>query len=816
MAPVPVVALVRVLAPVLVMVLLFALVTPAGAVAPPRAGSHRDPAPLLQRWPTPRPGQVPRAAAALARRAAASGDRDAAGAAEAGGAPDASGSSKSLGAAPVSGRHVLPVLPGGFADRAGAVSTGDLQHRFTGLPSVYRYFEAASGGRLAVIGEVQGWVRAPGSAQGYAGDHNGLDLWDWQHNAGWFVHDVVAAADAAGLDWGRWDNDGPDGVPNSGDDDGVVDCVVVLHAGPGGECGTTDLWSHAFFLAGWGYGAYTTRTPAAGGGFIAVDDYVLAPAQACDGGPVDIGVICHEYGHVLGLPDLYDTGGGRAGIGGWGLMGTGSWGGDGQSPDQPTLPCAWSRAELGWCEVVDVVEDGPLAVPATTVEDRVYAVRDTSLADGEVFLLEHRRRAGMDASLPGEGLLVWHVDHGVIAAGRAQNTVNAGAILGVALEQADGRDHLALATGGNRGDGADPWPGTAGRDRFSAATWPASDANAGAETAVALSAIGPLAAALTEPLTLQASIGVAELDRIPPAVTVLAPMWGEVWTYGDVQTVRWEATDAGGVAAVDLHLSRDGGATYAQTLATALANTGSWSGSLRGGPGEDLRLRVTAHDATGNAGQAVSEPFALRDLYPPGVVLAGAPLAGESVVPGQRLPLSWQAADNVGVDGVSVELSCDGGVSWQETGIGATDAVGSADWMVPDATCPRAVLRARARDAAGNVGEDRSPEFRVEGGTTTAVPDAGRLALGPCVPNPFNPRAVIAYTLPSAGSVTVSVHDARGRRLAVLVQGSRPAGRHEAVWNGRDRSGRDLPSGVYWVRAQGPGGAAVLRVTLVR
>jgi len=289
-----------------------------------------------------------------------------------------------------------------------------------------------------------------------------------------------------------------------------------------------------------------------------------------------------------------------------------------------------------------------------------------------------------------------------------------------------------------------------------------------------------------------------------------------VWTHGDVQTVRWQATDAGGVATVDLHLSRDGGESFAQAMATGLANTGTWSGTLRGGPGEDLRLRVTAHDAVGNAGVVVSEAFALRDLYPPAVVLSGVPLAGESLVAGQGLTLSWQAADNVGVVDVSIELSCDGGVSWQAAGIGGPDAAGTAGWAAPDAHCPRAVLRAVARDAAGNRGEDRSMEFRVVGGTTTSVPDAGRLALGPCVPNPFNPRAVIAYTLPSAGPVTVSVHDARGRRLAVLDGGHRPAGRHEVAWEGRDRAGRELPSGVYWVRAQGPGGGAVLAVTLVR
>ena len=77
-----------------------------------------------------------------------------------------------------------------------------------------------------------------------------------------------------------------------------------------------------------------------------------------------VGSMCHEYGHVLGLPDLYDTDFLRTpnnppeedsgGIGNWGLMGWGAlgWNGD----DGPNSFCAWSRMRLGWSEVIDVVD----------------------------------------------------------------------------------------------------------------------------------------------------------------------------------------------------------------------------------------------------------------------------------------------------------------------------------------------------------------------------------------------------------------------------------------------------------------------------
>src|SRR5262249_59706875 len=61
------------------------------------------------------------------------------------------------------------------------------------------------------------------------------------------------------------------------------------------------------------------------------------------------GVLCHEFGHLLGLPELYAPGGAKhEGIGVWGLMGQGTWLGRG---DQPPHPEAWAKAHLGWVDV---------------------------------------------------------------------------------------------------------------------------------------------------------------------------------------------------------------------------------------------------------------------------------------------------------------------------------------------------------------------------------------------------------------------------------------------------------------------------------
>lgn len=83
-------------------------------------------------------------------------------------------------------------------------------------------------------------------------------------------------------------------------------------------------------------------------------------------------------------------------------------------------------------------------------------------------------------------------------------------------------------------------------------------------------------------------------------------------------------------------------------------------------------------------------------------------------------------------------------------------------------------------------------------------------------PNPFNPATTIAFTLESAGRVNLTVHDLAGRRVRTLVAQDLPAGRHDAVWDGRDDGGRALGSGVYLYRLVSAAGSASGRMTLVK
>ncbi len=97
---------------------------------------------------------------------------------------------------------------------------------------------------------------------------------------------------------------------------------------------------------------------------------------------------------------------------------------------------------------------------------------------------------------------------------------------------------------------------------------------------------------------------------------------------------------------------------------------------------------------------------------------------------------------------------------------------------------------------------------------TTGGPQA--MILAGAVPNPFNPRTEIRYTLPGAGPVTLRVHDVRGRLVRELVAGSQAAGPHLVLWDGRDSGGRAVASGTYYARLVFAGRSRVTAMTLVR
>ena len=129
-------------------------------------------------------------------------------------------------------------------------------------------------------------------------------------------------------------------------------------------------------------------------------------------------------------------------------------------------------------------------------------------------------------------------------------------------------------------------------------------------------------------------------------------------------------------------------------------------------------------------------------------------------------------------------------------------------------------LEAQAPEGDGDADIERG-EYAVvrlaEVGVPEGAPTGGSEAvLFPCVPNPTLGPTSIRFSLPSACPVTLSVYDLSGRLVAQDGPHLIPAGEHEIAWDGRDREGRDLPSGIYFVRLRTPLARLGRKLVLVR
>ena len=155
--------------------------------------------------------------------------------------------------------------------------------------------------------------------------------------------------------------------------------------------------------------------------------------------------------------------------------------------------------------------------------------------------------------------------------------------------------------------------------------------------------------------------GSAPPDTTPPQVAVVSPDGGETWKAGSTHLISWSATDDVGVTSVDLAYSTDGGATFPNAIATGIANSGSHAWQVPNTPTADGRVRVTAHDAMGNAGADSSHADWTIDRW----LITASAGAGGAIVPSGPVPVveganqhfSIAAADGYQVGALTVDGS---------------------------------------------------------------------------------------------------------------------------------------------------------------
>ena len=196
-----------------------------------------------------------------------------------------------------------------------------------------QYYEEQSGGSYTVDGTVTKWLTVPGKAADYGADAPG----GGHDNKGPkgprdLVKDALKAAVDSGIDlseFDQFDQYDVNGDGNKNQPDGLIDHLMIIHAGVGqeaggGKLGDDAIWSHRWTVGPKPFPIEGTQAKVPyWGGKMAAFDYTIEPEDGA------VGVFAHEYGHDLGLPDEYDTqySGQGEPIEAWSIMSGGSWAG---------------------------------------------------------------------------------------------------------------------------------------------------------------------------------------------------------------------------------------------------------------------------------------------------------------------------------------------------------------------------------------------------------------------------------------------------------------------------------------------------------
>ena len=287
------------------------------------------------------------------------------------------------------------------------------------------YFIAQSMGQFTPHFDVVGPVKLPRIMQYYgANNSQGND-----RNAGQMISDACKLAhDSLGIDFSQYDYN----------DDGEVDFVYVIYAGYAESYGASSntIWPHAANLTDMGVSCYLKGK------------HVQRYACSCElkystGTQLEgIGTFCHEFGHVLGLPDMYNTyQQNRIQLGSWDIMDVGTYNNESRTPPAYS---AFERYSLGWLDFIDI------DTPADTMELLELTQNNTAYRivtpgnPNEYFTLENRQQIGWDRYLPGGGLMIIHVNYDKSAWN--MNAVNSGINPRYDLVEADGRQGQNLPT----------------------------------------------------------------------------------------------------------------------------------------------------------------------------------------------------------------------------------------------------------------------------------------------------------------------------------------------------------------------------------
>jgi M6 family metalloprotease-like protein len=742
-------------------------------------------------------------------------------------------------------KHVL-ILCVKFSDLAATETSVSFQNMVnddnwkSGIGGMSKYYKEVSYDAVSVQADYKDWITASHVSTYYA--YSNPNYWTRIQE---LVSQCVDSAEAKGVDFSLYDNDG----------DGSVDGLFIVHAGIGAEEGgqTQYIWSHSSSL-----GASYSRTY---DGKV-VSQYIIMP-EKYGSNHVDIGVFCHEYGHMLGLPDLYDTDGGTngasEGVGNWCLMAGGSWGGNGSTPERPSHMSAYCKELMGYTTPTVVPSSQGLSIPQAETHAFAYKIWMDPNRSDEYMLIENRQKTGFDLNLPNSGLLMYHIDRNLADIWPASNSINVtNTHLGVKVYEADGLEQLA--GGSNRGDAGDPYPGSTNKTSLTSSTTPNSKLWNTNASGIEINSISSSSATMTATAVIPTYVGY-NLQFYRKVTGYSYGTSGSNVGYGMVKCVPGVTGRLRGLR-VFSYANRFTTVTAAAfaaftggVLSTQVGN--SVSGAS---PGIDSYIQLNFSpeiDVTQNVPiyvrlyfQVATGGYAVPiDITPPATGNSYYSSAGASFtnLPAYDIPVRAIFLDNaavpiqlasfsasVGGPGVTLnwwtasEVNNFGFEMEKDTvrehqafavipgsfipGHGTTVEPHAYSLIDSNVAPGKWVYRLRQIDLDGAIHEC---EPLVVDLTTTGVdrePAAPTTyALYQNYPNPFNPTTVIRFQLPVASEVKLVVYDLLGRPVATLVHGNMGSGYHEATFDAGA-----LSSGTYLCRIEAASGTDSKHFTQTR
>ncbi len=504
---------------------------------------------------------------------------------------------KSAKAFPTTGNRKLVCILIGFTDKAFTKTQAEFNNLFNQVGyttggatgSVKDFYTENSWGQFNLTVDVFGPYTASQNMAYYgANDASGNDVRPRE-----LVTEAINLADPT-ANFANYDNDG----------DGSVDGVYIVYAGYGEEAGggANCIWAHAWNI--------TTITR---DGKTLSKYSCSAELRGSSGTTITaIGVICHEFGHVLGAPDYYDTnystGGQYSGTSTWDMMASGSWNNNGVTPAHHN---AFTKIYFyNWATATTLSTAQAVSVSNAAENKSFYRINTATT--GEYYLIENREKHMFDAYIPGSGLIIYHVHSGVMTSA-SSNTINAThqqRMYPVAQNATVGKPTSTASTYGTVDVASCAWTGATGtKTEFSDTSIPNMKSWAGANTGMPITNISR-----------NATTKVVTFDFMGGGSTIVVPT---VSTTAASSITTNSAVSGGNVTA-------DGGATVTArgvcystsqnpTTANATVASGSGTGSFTAnitGLAANTTYYVRAY-ATNSAGTAYGSQISFTTLANP-------------------------------------------------------------------------------------------------------------------------------------------------------------------------------------------------------